>query len=122
MRLGVGGFTIIECLVALVVFSVGVLAAAGTTALALRAVLEGEGAAAAAGLARSTLDSLRFQVASAGGECSAAASGSASGPRGTTVDWALTAALHGRSLRLVVAFPTVRGRHADTLWSHLSCR
>jgi len=122
MRLGAGGFSIIECLMALVVFTVGVLAAAGTTALAVRASGEGESAAAAAGLARGTLDSLRYQVAVAGGECAAAASGAGSGPRGTTLAWTVTAAPHGLGVMLIVTFPTVRGLKADTLWSHLSCR
>jgi hypothetical protein len=104
------------------VFSVGAMGALGTAALALRAQTEGERAAAAADLANATLDSLWHRAAATTGGCATVASGTAAGPRGTTVEWRLQALPHGLSVRLAVGFPTPRGRHADTLWSYLPCR
>jgi prepilin-type N-terminal cleavage/methylation domain-containing protein len=121
VRISTVGFSIIECLVALVVFAVGVLGAAGTIALAERSGAEGARAVAAAELALVTLDSLR--VASAAGHgCSALAPGVWSGREGTTAQWTIFSTSSGVDVRLVVAYPTVRGNRADTLWSAFPCR
>jgi hypothetical protein len=120
MSLSTAGLTTIECLVALGVFAIGTLGAAGTTALALRTAEEGSRAAGAARLASSSLDSL-VGVASPRGGCAALVPGAAIGAGGTVVSWAVRPAAAGTEVRLVLAYPTVRGAHHDSLWSYLPC-
>jgi Tfp pilus assembly protein PilV len=122
MWLGRDGLTTVECLIALVVFTVGMLGAAGTTALAVRQGAAGTRAASAARLAVATLDSLRGSVSAAGGRCSALASGSATGQHATSAEWTVSPERAGRAVRLTVSYPTTSGRHRDALWSFLSCR
>jgi hypothetical protein len=67
------------------------------------------------------LDSLR--VASAAGRgCVALASGVRGGRAGTTAQWTVNSTYSGVDIQLIVAYPTVRGNRADTLWSFFRCR
>jgi len=120
MPLSTAGLTTVECLVALGVFAIGTLGAAGTTAFALRTAEEGARAAAAARLASSSLDSL-VGVASRSGGCAALAPGAGTGTEGAVARWAFRPAGAGMEVRLVLAYPTVRGAHHDSLWSYLPC-
>jgi len=116
------GLTTIECLVALVVFTVGVLGAAAATALALR--VEGGGArvAAAARLAGSVLDSLRGELLAQGNRCSAIGAGSAAGSHGIVARWTVAASDGGREVGLVLSFPFPGRVAAETVWTFLPCR
>jgi hypothetical protein len=115
------GLTTIECLVALVVFAVGVLGAAATIALALRAEAAGAHAATAARLAGTVLDSLRGVLDAQGGRCSAVASGSAMGTPGTGARWEVSPAVGGQEVNLVLSFPSVGRVSAETAWTFLPC-
>ncbi len=115
------GLTTVECLVALLIFAVGVLGAAATTALALRAEAAGERAATAARLAGTVLDSLRGALDAQGGRCSAVASGSAIGTPGTGARWDISPAAGGREVNLVLSFPSMGRASAETAWTFLPC-
>ncbi len=116
------GFSTIECLVALVILSVGALGAAVTSAFALRTVGEGNRAVRAARLLAAQTGQLRLQVRQAGGSCLVLTSGQAFGPHGEHLTWQVGAAQGGRHLTLVVSFPTARGQHSDTTPGFLACR
>ncbi len=117
-----GGFTTIEVMVALVIFAVGLLGAAGTMALAWRAELHGEAAAAASRSAGSLLDSLRGEVLNARGGCGALGGGVESTPRGGWLTWVATPSAGGRELLIAASFPSLSSAASDTLWSFLPCR
>jgi hypothetical protein len=115
------GLTTVECLVALMVFTVGVLGAAATTALALRAEAAGERAATAARLAGTVLDSLRGAVDAQGGRCFGVASGSAMGSHGTAARWVVSPAGGGREVNLVLSFSSMGRVSAETAWTFIPC-
>jgi len=117
-----GGFTTIECLVALIVFAIGVLGAAGTMALAWRAEVAGERAALAARLGGSVLDSLRGAVAADGGRCDQLVGGESDGPRGIRAAWALIPSAAGRETILRLSFRSLAVTATDTAWTFIPCR
>lgn len=114
------GFSTIEVLIALVIFSVGVLGTLGAMALAWRADLAGETMAAAARVAGSVLDSLRGTVASAGGSCASLSAGRDSSNR-VEVDWLLRPTRGGQEITLVLSWPLPQAQSSDTAWSFLPC-
>ena len=115
------GFSTIECLVALLVLSVGLLGAAGTMALAWRAEAAGERAGLAAGLAGWVLDSLQAHTLSDQGRCDGLRSGSATGDRGTRANWAATPSRGGREIRLTLVYRSLVATATDSGWEFIPC-
>lgn len=122
MRTDIRGFSIIECLVALTVLSIGALGAAATGAYALRTVGEGNRAVRAARLLSAQMGQLRLKVRLAGGSCLALGGGQVSGTGGEQLVWLVSPAPGGQQLTLVVSFATARGQHTDTTPGFLACR
>jgi type II secretory pathway component PulJ len=121
MRSDRTGFTTVDCLVALVVFAIGVLGATATIALAIRAAAEGSHAARAARLLLGESATLSAQIAGAGGACAGATPGTRVGQAGLQLISSMTATGGGRSVQLVVTYPTVHGLHTDTANTFLPC-
>ena len=116
------GFTTIECLVALVVFAVGVLGAAGTMALAWRIEMAGERAAVAARIGGSLLDSLRGVVTAGEGHCVGLSGGAQQGPHGTRAGWTTAPATGGLEVSLTLSFRSLAATSTDTVWTFIPCR
>ena len=116
------GVSTIECLIALVVFTIGALGSVGTVALGLRTAAEGAAAASSARLAAGVLDSLRAEVESGGKQCSVVSAGSSHGPHQVESRWQLTALPGGQQVELLVHYRAARGDHVDTLRDFLPCR
>lgn len=116
------GFTTVECLVALIVFAVGVLGTAGAMALAWRAETAGERAALAARLGGSLLDSLRGVVVADGGRCDGLSGGGSDGPRGIRATWSVVPSAAGRETILTLSFRSLAGTATDTAWTFIPCR
>ena len=121
MRRGQQGFTTIDCLLALIVFTVGVLGATATMALAIRAAAEGSHAARAARLLLAESARLSADLAGGAGACSALTPGLQLGQAGLRVLSSASTAVGGRSVQLIVTYPTVRGQHTDTASTFLPC-
>lgn len=118
----VSGFSTIEAMVALVVFAVGVLGAAGTMAVAWRAEMAGERAATVSRLAGTVLDSLRNEVIHGEGRCDRLSGGLDSGRHDTSARWNTMVSPGGREIWLAVSFISLRTQASDTVWTFLPCR
>lgn len=121
MQIHRNGFTTVDCLVALILVSVGVLSTTATVALAIRAAAEGSHAARAARLLLAESARLSADLARGGGACAALTPGLRLGQAGLRLFSSATAAAGGRSVQLVVTYPTVRGQHTDTASTFLPC-
>jgi prepilin-type N-terminal cleavage/methylation domain-containing protein len=103
------GFTLVELLVAIVVFTIGALALAGTAGLVAMHVGDGGRLTTTAHIGRSVLDSLRSL------SCERAQSGSSS--RGTvTATWIVSRDARTATIDLTIASPLQR-RMARTTYS-----
>lgn len=116
------GFSTIEVMVALVVFTIGVLGAAGTVVLAWRTEMAGERASVASRVAGSVLDSLRTEVLHRQGRCTGMVAGADSGPHGTSVSWRTRVSAGGREIWLTLSFASLAAIVTDTVWSFVPCR
>jgi hypothetical protein len=115
------GFSTVECLVALMLFALGILGSAGTMAMAIRTVHAGAAAAAAARLVISLKDSLAA-VIQEGGSCAPLGAGTASGPYAVEAAWRTSPAVGGSEIELTVTRPALRGPVVDTIVSFVACR
>jgi prepilin-type N-terminal cleavage/methylation domain-containing protein len=115
-----GGFTLIECLVALLVLAVGALGAVGTIALAWRMEEAGDRAARVARLGGSVLDSLRGVVVAGDGRCDAV-SGGTSDARNAGATWVLAPSAGGREVMLTLWFRSLGGTATDSAWTFIPC-
>ena len=116
------GFSTVECLVALIVFSLGALGAAGTAALGVRAFASGTHAALAVRLAGRGRRRAAARPPISQQSCAAISAGSLSGPSGETVNWTLTPADRGVDVTLALGYRIPVGRHADTIHAFLPCQ
>lgn len=110
------GFTILETLVALMIFNVGILGLAATAAVVTRMIRQGRGASAVAALASGRLEVLRS-------EGCRPPSGGTETRDGVTVEWAVTMPPFPRARMIEVRLrrATPRGERADTLNAVLLC-
>ncbi len=100
-------FTIVELLVAVVVFTIGLVALAATSGLVAAHVGDGGRLTAAAHAARSVLDSLGAR------RCDAVSSGSATRD-GITVAWTVSRDSVAAQVELTVGAVLRRGNRSDT--------
>lgn len=98
------GFTLIETLVALVLFQVAMLALAATSAVAARDLATAHRSVRATVLARNRVELLRAQP------CPEPAVASTTLPGGFTESWTIEAAGLRRNIAVIVEFPLPRGR------------
>jgi Tfp pilus assembly protein PilV len=115
------GFSTIECLLALVILTIGILGSAGTMGLAVRAAHAGAAAATAARLIVSLRDSLQSLVVASGGACSTLAGGSATAAHAVRATWVATVDPGGREIMLRVTRPALRTA-TDSLVVFIPCR
>ena len=108
------GFSLVELLVALVLFSSGALVVAGTSTLVARAVGEGARRTTAARLARATLDSL------AALPCTGVAAGRDSA-RGVIVAWTVDTVPRARLVRQTIRIAVRGGEARSFAESMLPC-
>jgi Tfp pilus assembly protein PilV len=116
------GFSTIECLIALVVLTIGILGSAGTMGLAVRAVHTGAAAATAARLVVSLRDSLESLVRATGGSCAALAGGSSAGAHAVRATWRAAGGRGGQEIELTVTRFALRHGAADTVRMFIPCR
>ena len=108
------GFTLVELLVAIVVFTIGALALAGTAGLVAMHVGDGGRLTITAHIARSVLDSLRSQ------SCDRARSGSSS--RGSVVTtWAVSRNARTATIDLTINAPLQRRVARTTYAAVIEC-
>jgi type II secretory pathway component PulJ len=121
MRCGQDGFTTLEALLALVVFTLGALGATASVAFATRLAQEGSQAARAGRLLQEESARLVAEIAGAGGSCAAARPGSRTGQAGLQLSSTLFPVMRGRDLRMVITYPTAGGPHTDSASGFLVC-
>lgn len=112
------GVTIVECLMALVLLSIGLLSATGTVGAAARLMRAGDMSATAARRLVSIADSLRGTVTRSAGSC-AAIGGGISDEGALELAWSVATVPGGRDIELTVGYA---GRaHRDTVVAHVAC-
>jgi Tfp pilus assembly protein PilV len=116
------GITTVECLMALMVFTVGVLGAAGALSLAIRVEMAGANQARAARWTGNVLDSLRADRDQAAGSCAPISSGWLSQPRGLSGQLVSVPVAGGRVVELALDIPSIAGVAGETVWTFIPCR
>jgi len=107
-------FTLVELLVAIVIFTIGLLALAATSGLVAAHVGDGGRLTAAAHAARTTLDSLGAQA------CNALVSGSAARD-GIAIEWVVSRDSSAAEVALTVGSILRRGSRRDTYQLVVPC-
>ncbi len=120
---GMGGFTVVEALLAMVVLSVGLLALAGSAALTTRMLGRGAGATRAALAAAGRIERLRVIAHSTIPTCTSADwRGGSEGGAGLTEAWELpVAAGPARLARIVLYSRHPAGTSVDTVVAGFLC-
>jgi type II secretion system protein I len=108
------GFTIVELLVAVVIFSVGLLALAGTASVILTTLTSTQSRTIAAGVAESRFEQVRATA------CAARASGSTR-TRGITESWTLDRLARADDVTVAVTFPSNHQSRTERFRSFLPC-
>lgn len=122
MRLSTVGVSTVECLVAITVFGLGALGAAGTVTLGIRTATSGTHIGAAAGIAAEVLDSVRFQFRDRQHACLTLTAGRRTGPGGEVVDWSVVPAVLGARLVVRLTYLAPTGQHRDSVVGFVPCR
>ena len=107
-------FTLPEVLLAVLLFSVGVLGLASTATFIAEQIGDARQLVAAAHFARSELDSLRAVP------CASVVAGSAA-RRGASMTWSVSVSPRTRTLRAVLALAVWRGTRTRTIDALLPC-
>lgn len=115
------GVSTIECLVALTVFSVGALGAAGSVALGIRTMASGTHVSAATRIAGEVIETAYFRLKAAQQSCSAVAGGGRRGPSGEAVNWVVSPVDGGARLLISLTYATPTGQHTDSIQGFLRC-
>ena len=105
------GFTLVETLVALLLFQIGMLAVAATGAVAARDVAIARRTALARDLARNRVEALRSTACGVTGS----GAGSAESAAGVTEHWRVVASGSGRAIVDSVAFALPAGRRGSVV-------
>ena len=115
------GVATIEALIALVMFSIGGLAAAGTATLSLRAAHVGVRAARAARVLEGVVDHLAGAVAATEGRCDPLTPGATNNGRGESVRWSFLQVPHGRAVAIEISYGASSSQRPDSAWSFVQC-
>lgn len=108
------GFTIIELLVAVVIFSVGLLALAGTSSVILTSLTSTQSRTVAAGVAESRFERIRATA------CASRAAGSTT-TRGITESWTLDRLARADDVTVAVTFQSNHQARTELFRSFLPC-
>jgi type II secretion system protein I len=108
------GFTIIELLVAVVIFSVGLLALAGTASVILTSMTSTQSRTIAASVAESRFERIRATA------CASRAGGTAT-TRGIAEAWALDRLARADDVTVAVTFLSNHQSRTETFRSFLPC-
>ena len=115
MKRSRAGFTIVELLVALMIFAVGMLGLAATAGSVTKMMGGAKRQVIAANIAQSRLEKLRSSP------CSTIAGG-ADTTRGIISTWTVATGTRGKTISETVVFPTGRGQtRTRTYWTTLTC-
>lgn len=108
------GFTVVEVVIAIVIFSLGVLGLAGTAGSVTRMVGRSQQYGRAAALASERFEILRATT------CGNMATGSSTSDR-YSVSWTVSDIANGKQVTVIVTSPTARGARADTTTAVVGC-
>lgn len=122
MRLTARGFSTVECLVALTLFSLGALGAAGTIALGIRTAASGTHLSRATRIAGEVQDMMRYRLRTSQRSCSLVTPGRRIGPAGEVVDWSVAPASGGVRLVISLTYATPTGHGTDSIPGFLRCQ
>ena len=117
-----GGFTIVEMLVALWLFTAGVLFLASGSALAVRMIGRSRAVAGVARVASERIETIRHLAISGPPGCAALASGSLAYPNGISEDWQVAGSGPRRTITVIVGSHRPQGPSRDTLVTVVRCR
>jgi prepilin-type N-terminal cleavage/methylation domain-containing protein len=109
-----GGFTLVELMVAMVVFAMGILAMASTASVVVRQMGDAGRMSVAASVAQSRIEQLYA------GNCKTASNGTAT-TRGVNETWFVTPATRSALILVSVTYVTRRGNRSQTYQSSVSC-
>lgn len=117
------GFTLVEVLIALVVFALGILALTGSSAVINRMIGRGKIETQAAMVAANRTEILRRVAGSTTPRCSASefASGGPILENGLLASWTVTPSGSLRRVRVSVTYLTLRGRRSAVLETSIPC-
>ena len=115
------GASTVEALIALVLFAMGGLAAAGTITGSLRAASTSVHTRRGAWLALAKAAELR-QLAAHAGPCTGFLAGSRTAPGGTTLSWSFSPEPRGLAVLFIGTYPASGRSRSDTMWSFVPCR
>lgn len=121
MNRGVSGTTTVEALVALTILTAGILGAAGTVAMSLRAAHRGDQTARGVRLSGEVMARIRSRIAGTGGACGSLAPGTLESPGGVSVRWSLQPERGGQVVLMEISYPPAGARSQDSLWSFVQC-
>lgn len=109
-----GGYTIVELLVAIMVFTIGLLAMAGTASLIMSTIASSQTRSVAAGVAESRFESLRAQ------NCALHAGGTAV-TRGVREDWSVKQMARADDVTVVITLQNRHRTRTQTFRSYMPC-
>ena len=122
VRMRAGGFTLVEMLVALWLFTAGVLFLASGSALAVRMIGRSRAVAGVARVAAERIETIRHLAISGQPGCAALASGSLAYSNGITENWQVTGSGPSRTITVVVGSLRPQGPLLDTVVTVVRCR
>jgi prepilin-type N-terminal cleavage/methylation domain-containing protein len=108
------GFTLVELMVAMMIFTIGLLAMASTAAVVVRQMGDSSRMGVAAAVAQNQMEQLYA------GNCKIAQSGS-SVERGVSIAWTITPATRAATLGVSVTYQSRRGLRTQTYQSTVAC-
>jgi type II secretory pathway pseudopilin PulG len=117
----VGGFTLLEVMVASLLLMAGIGALLGTAGLTIRLVVRGRQSTRVVAAATAQIETLRGLAAAAPLYCGGLGDGADSSSDGTTWSWRIDPAGAVRMVSVIVAVPVPGGRATDTLSAVLWC-
>jgi type IV pilus assembly protein PilV len=118
---GEAGFTLVEIIIAIVVFSIGVLAIAAGSGAAYRMLGHGRRATQAGVMATQRIELLRRTANSTSPRCTSLANGSATYSNGFSEAWRVTGSGNSRNVVAQVTYPTAQGTTSDSILTIIPC-
>jgi type II secretion system protein I len=108
------GFTLVELMVAMMIFTIGLLAMASTAAVVVRQMGDASNMGLAAAVAQNQMEQLYA------GNCKVASSGTGTS-RGVSVSWSITPATRSAALGVTVTYRTRRGLRTQSYQGTVAC-